>query len=272
MPELPEVEQVRKTLTPHIKNKTIAQIEIYVERLIKKPTADEFSKTLLGKTIRGLARKGKYLIFDIDGDWDLVVHLRMTGALIHTATDELPKYARIKFLLTDGSVLWYCDTRTLGTLHLLAKGEKCIAGLDNLGVEPIATEFTLEYFSHVLSSKKNKIKGLLLDQSFIAGLGNIYVDEALFLAKILPERTANSLTTDEISALYKTVITVIKQGIINKGTTFRDYRDGDGNKGSNQDNLFVYGRSGKPCLLCSSIIEYKKVAGRGSAFCRNCQK
>lgn len=271
MPELPEVEQVRKTLTPHIKNKTIAQIEIYVERLIKKPSPLEFSTILLGKTLLGLKRRGKYLIFDIEGTWDLVVHLRMTGALVYTTTNEMPKYARIKFSLNDGSILWYCDTRTLGTLHLLAKNEKCIAGLDNLGIEPIATEFTLDYFSNVLAIKKNKIKGLLLDQSFIAGLGNIYVDEALFLAKVLPERAANSLTTIETTSLHNAVIEVIKQGIANKGTTFRDYRDGDGNKGSNQNNLFVYGRSGKPCLSCGRLIEYKKIAGRGSAFCTNCQ-
>lgn len=272
MPELPEVEQVRKTLTPHIKNKTIKHIEIYVERLVKKPSALEFAKTLTGKTILSLNRKGKYLIFDIDGGWDLVVHLRMTGALVYTATEEMPKYARIKFLLNDDSVLWYCDTRTLGTLHLLAKNEKCIAGLDNLGIEPIAPEFTLEYFSDTLSRKKNKIKGLLLEQSFIAGLGNIYVDEALFLAKVLPMRAANSLTVQEVTALHHAVVTVIKQGIANRGTTFRDYRDGDGNKGSNQNNLFVYGRSGKACPSCNNIIEYKKIAGRGSSFCTHCQK
>ncbi len=272
MPELPEVENVRRTLAPHLLGRKITLIEIYVGRMIKWPDSDKFVAELTGRLINNLLRRGKYLLFDLDNDKLLVVHLRMTGALVVTPTDQPPPYARIRFALSDGSSLWYTDVRTLGTLHLLSKGENIIKGLKGLGPEPLAGQLDLAYLRTVLAKRKSTIKGLLLDQSVIAGIGNIYADEALAVAGIRPDRKANEISAKESKKLFEAIIKVIAQGIENRGTSFRDYKDGDGKKGSNQEHLLVYGRGKKPCHECQTPIEYVKVAGRGTCYCPKCQK
>ena len=273
MPEMPEVEQVRKTLTPHIQGKTITNIEIYLDRLIQHPTPEAFIKGLVGKTILDVGRKGKYLVLKTGASQELIVHLRMTGALIAQPEEApIPKYAKIKFELTDGINMWFTDIRTFGTLYLVTDGDAYIEGYETLGPEPLSSGFTVEYLAPLAAKSRKPIKTFILDQKIIAGLGNIYADECLALSKIMPTRLANTLSQDEIVQLCSAINAVIAQGIRNRGTTFRDYKDGEGNKGDNQNHLLVYSRSGKPCKSCGTALVQIKVGGRGSVYCPVCQK
>lgn len=273
MPEMPEVEQVRKTLAPHIKGKKITNIEIYLDRLIQHPTPEAFVKGLVGKTILEVGRKGKYLVLQTAAKQELIVHLRMTGALIAQPSEAPePRYAKIKFSLTDNTTMWFTDIRTFGTLYLVTDNDKYIEGYETLGPEPLSEAFTADYLAPLAEKSKKPIKTLILDQKVIAGLGNIYADECLALSKILPMRLANTLSRNEINELCEAINAVIAQGIKNRGTTFRDYKDGEGNKGNNQNHLLVYSRSGKPCRSCGTILLQTKIGGRGSVYCPNCQK
>lgn len=273
MPEMPEVEQVRKTLTPHIKGKTITNIEIYLDRLIQHPSPAEFIKGLVGKTIQEVGRKGKYLVLQTAASQKLIVHLRMTGALIAQSSNApVPKYAKIKFELTDGVTMWFTDIRTFGTLYLVTDNDVFIEGYETLGPEPLSAGFSAEYLAPLAAKSRKPIKTFILDQKIIAGLGNIYADECLALSKILPTRIANTLSAEEISRLCDAINAVIAQGIKNRGTTFRDYKDGEGNKGDNQNHLLVYSRAGKACRTCGATLLQIKVGGRGSVYCPECQK
>lgn len=273
MPEMPEVETIRRTLTDKVTGKRIASVEVLLPRLIKWPTAEQFRAVVTDVTISRLARRGKYLLFYLDNGYVMVVHLRMTGRLYYIKKGTPPdRFTRVVFTLADGDALLYADSRTLGTLYALPDEELWrIAGLASLGPEPLSEEFTLDYFRETVTSRKGTIKGLLLKQELIGGLGNIYVDEALALAGVHPERAAASLTEEEASRLYTAVNAVIAQGIEHGGTTFRDYRDGVGQKGSNQDHLQVYGRKNEACRRCGTPIAKTEVAGRGTHFCPHCQ-
>ncbi|MEG1345341.1 MAG: bifunctional DNA-formamidopyrimidine glycosylase/DNA-(apurinic or apyrimidinic site) lyase [Acidaminococcaceae bacterium] len=273
MPELPEVEQVRKTLIPHIVGKIIKKVEVRLPRLIQHPSAETFANVLVGQCIQAVKRKGKYLTLEFQTNLKLVIHLRMTGALIATAQGaEEPAYAKVKFELTGDQTLWFCDIRTFGTLHLIINDDISIEGYDTLGPEPFSPELTPEYLQTVCQKRKAAIKGVILDQKVIAGLGNIYADEALATAGILPQKPANSLSEKELARLIKGINKVIKQGIKNHGTTFRDYKDGEGKQGSNQHYLLVYGRGGEPCKKCGRLLATTKVAGRGTTYCPHCQQ
>lgn len=273
MPEMPEVEQVRKTLLPHIKGKTIKNIEINLARLIKYPSPEKFIAGLTGKTILDVGRRGKYLVLKTGENQKLIVHLRMTGSLIAQDADKPePPYAKIKFELTDGVTMWFCDIRTFGTLYLVTNNDAYIEGYETLGPEPLSEDFTADYMRPVIAKSRKPIKTLILEQTFIAGLGNIYADECLALSGILPMRTANTLTDEEIDRLHDAINKVIAQGIANRGTTFRDYKDGEGNKGDNQNHLLVYGRKGLCCKMCGGELLGTKVGGRGTTYCLHCQK
>lgn len=273
MPEMPEVEQVRKTLAPHIVGKKITSVEVYLDRLIKYPSKEEFCSRLTGRNIAEVGRKGKYLVLVTDDQQKLIVHLRMTGALLAQKQElEQPPYAKIKFTMTDGVNMWFTDIRTFGTLYLIRDGEYFIEGYETLGPEPLSAGFTAEYLKPLAQKSRKAVKTFILDQKIIAGLGNIYADECLATAKINPQRSANLLSEDEVEALCEAVNKVIAQGIKNKGTTFRDYKDGEGNSGQNQNYLLVYGRGGKPCKYCGKPLSSVKVGGRGTTYCEDCQK
>lgn len=274
MPELPEVETIRRQLAPKLAGRVITAVEVALPRLIKYPALPCFEQIIVGKRIEQLERRGKYLLFQLENKLTLVVHLRMTGRLFYRAAEAAcDAYTHIVFSLDNGFELRYADTRTLGTIYLVADCELVkIKGLYEMGPEPLTAAFDIDYFQQLLVKRKTKIKGLLLDQRRIGGLGNIYVDESLALAGIHPERPADSLSANETVSLYKAINTVIREGIEHGGTSFRDYVDGEGKPGTNQLYLRVYGRKQEPCRVCGTAIERMEVAGRGSFYCPRCQK
>lgn len=274
MPELPEVEIIRRNLADQLKTKRISDMQVLLPRLIKWPAPVTFQAMAIGKAITDMKRRGKYLLLELENGVLIVIHLRMTGRLC-CVTDDAARdpYTRIIFCLDDGTALHYADTRTLGTLYALRQEEIWrVSGLANMGPEPLTDEFTALYLQNLLKKSRAKIKSILLNQKYIGGLGNIYVDESLILAGIHPEREGASLRPDEIERLRAAVNRVIADGINDGGTTFRDYRDGNGGKGSHQQHLLAYGRGGLPCLKCGGVIEKIVVGGRGTHYCPNCQR
>lgn len=273
MPEMPEVEIIRQALAGQVTGKTVQRIDVRLPRLIKWPSSEAFQQSVVGRTITSLERRGKYLIFHLDEEVLLVVHLRMTGRLIYVVPG-MPhdKYTRVVFTFTDGHSLLYADTRTLGTLYLITPEELCrIGGLNAMGPEPLSPEFTREYLHSIAANYRGTIKGLLLNQKFIGGMGNIYVDESLYLSGIHPARSGNSLSGEEIDRLYTRINQVILEGIQHGGTTVRDYRNSNGQSGGHQHHLHVYGRKNQACRLCGCLIEKTEVAGRGTHYCPICQ-
>ena len=274
MPEMPEVEIIRRYLDTQVAGKTIMNLDIRLPRMIKWPDVEGFRALVTGRTIKSMNRRGKYLLMELDNDSKVVFHLRMTGRLVYEPTGETSDHhARVIFHLQDGASLVYGDTRTLGTIHGLKPQELgMLKGLAEMGPEPLSAEFTAEYLYKTANQRKVAIKSFLLNQKYIGGIGNIYADEALFLAGIHPLRPANSLTQAECSRLWESVNKVIADGIADGGTTFRDYQNGEGGKGSHQEHLYVYGRKGEQCRNCGAVIERITVGGRGTHFCPNCQE
>ena len=275
MPELPEVETVRRSLLPVILDKPIASVDVYYERILQHITPQKFKEQITGRRILDLARRGKYLIFHLENHLDLVAHLRMTGRLIYysDAAIAMAKHTSVIFGFASGGNLRFEDVRKFGTLDLVTSGEyEQIKGLHSLGVEPLSEAFTVEHLQNLIQDRSTKIKGLLLDQTKIAGMGNIYADESLFMARIHPERPANSLSSLEVQSLHLAIKDVLQDAIVGQGTTLRDYRTGYGREGSFQNKLQIYGKKGEKCPRCGVDLEYKKVAGRTSHFCPACQR
>ena len=274
MPEMPEVEQVRISLLPHIKGKKIVKAEVRLPRMILHPSVPEFITGVEGRTVTDVRRKGKYLTLLLDNGQYIMAHLRMTGALLVTSREAPePSFAKIRFTLTDGLDLWFTDIRTFGTMCLCGGSDPWTdKGYASLGPEPLSAVFTEDYLLQRVKKSHQMIKCFLLDQHKIAGLGNIYADEALAAADIRPTRYTDRLTKKQVHALYEAVNQVIAQGLRNHGTTFRDYQDADGHMGNNRDFLLVYGRKGQPCTKCGAELKQIKVGGRGSVYCPRCQK
>ena len=272
MPELPEVETVRRSLANHIIGQRIAQVEVLSWRAIRPRTEAEFASGLLGRTIVAVDRRGKYLELTLDdGSW-LLIHLRMTGQLLVTDKDQpLAKHTAVVFTFDSGKQLRFVDQRKFGLLEHIKDRSEAARGYQTLGVEPTSSEFTVDYLREVMARRTAKVKGLLLNQSLIAGLGNIYADEALFHAGIHPQREGRSLTEKELEELHRAIVTVIEEGITHRGTTIRNYVDGSGKSGGYQERLQVYGKEGDPCPRCKTTRRVK-VAGRSSFHCPNCQR
>ncbi|MDI9412342.1 MAG: DNA-formamidopyrimidine glycosylase [Bacillota bacterium] len=275
MPELPEVETVRRSLLPVVLNKPIITVQVNYERILQHISSADFKSALIGNEFSQIKRSGKYLIFSLKDNRELVIHLRMTGRLIYYSDQSIPlaKHTSVIFGFETGDELRFEDVRKFATIDLVSKGNyEQVKGLFNLGIEPLSKEFSPEVLSDFVHKRSTKIKSVLLNQSLIAGLGNIYVDESLFMSGIHPERPANSLKKAEITRLHGAIQTVLKDAIDNQGTTLRDYRTGYGQEGSFQNRLQIYGRKGEKCPTCGTNIEHKKVAGRTSHFCPICQK
>ncbi|PKM80242.1 MAG: formamidopyrimidine-DNA glycosylase [Firmicutes bacterium HGW-Firmicutes-14] len=274
MPELPEVETIRRSLEEKVKGKTFTGVEIFLDKMLKGLEPGDLDEKFKGKKITGIDRRGKYLLINLTGGVVMVIHLRMTGQLLYCAPDqEKAKHTHLVFHLNDMYQLRFIDQRQFGKVHIVSLKELgSISGLKNLGVEPLSDIFTREHFKKGLRNRRIKIKPLLLDQTFIAGIGNIYADEALFRARVNPEQVAANINAREAVRLYTAIREVLLEGVENRGTSIKDYVDGDGTRGSNQNYLRVYGREGEPCLKCKTAIQRKVISGRSAHFCPKCQK
>ena len=272
MPELPEVETVRRGLERLVVGKTIGQVQVRYAKMIGTGV-DSFVHDLPGQTIERIGRRGKYLLFYLTGGV-LVSHLRMEGKYLFYS-DAVPerKHAHVFFEMTDGGTLVYEDVRKFGTMEFLKKDQlEAYFAARKLGPEPTDSDFLLAPFAAALSRSKKPIKPYLLEQTLVVGLGNIYVDEALWRARIHPARPAASLKPTEVKRLREQIIEVLQLGIEKRGSTIRTYRNALGEDGTMQDFLQVYGKTGQPCARCGSPIEKIKLGGRGTHLCPNCQK
>lgn len=333
MPELPEVETVRRGLAQTIIGKTVMAVEVRASKIFAD-VDNVIESKLIGATITTVARRAKILMIGLSNDWTLAVHLKMTGQLVvkqpeitkpkiqtsnksqnsnpktekndlaaftgghpEKAYDQpLPhKHTHVIVTFTDGTKLYYNDLRKFGWMRLLSDNRKfqisnpksqtqskiqnpnflTVEGfIDSLGLgpEPLEAEFTVEYFVRLLAKRVIPIKQLLLEQKGIAGIGNIYADEALFYAGIHPQRRANSLGEDEIEKLFTGIQHVLRLGVEHGGTTMSDYRNVDGEQGRMREHLKVYGREGEACFICGTAIERMKIGQRSSHYCPTCQK
>ncbi|RRK09887.1 bifunctional DNA-formamidopyrimidine glycosylase/DNA-(apurinic or apyrimidinic site) lyase [Lactiplantibacillus garii] len=268
MPELPEVETVRRGLNRLVKGATVASIEVFWPKIINNDV-ESFEARLKGQTIEKIDRRGKYLLFRFTNGLTMVSHLRMEGKYnVVPRGEDQTKHTHVVFHLTDDRDLLYNDTRKFGRMTLVPTGEEnTVGGLKKMGPEPVADQLTLAYLEDTFGKSKKMIKPLLLDQSKIAGIGNIYADETLWMSKIHPMRPANSLTENEISALRQNIIDEMAMAIKGHGTTVHSFSTAFGEAGQFQNHLHVYGREGEPCERCGTLIEKIKVAQRGTHFC-----
>lgn len=273
MPELPEVETIRRTLEQLVLTKEIKKVSVFWPKIIKYPEEiAEFKDALVGQRIEKMGRRGKFLIF-YSNDFALVSHLRMEGKyLLFQQGEEIDKHTHVIFHFTDGTELRYRDVRKFGTMHLFLKGTEFERlPLSQLGPEPFSENFTVEHLKNGLAKTNRSIKAVLLDQKVVVGLGNIYVDEALFRSRIHPERKSNTLSKKELEILHKEIIATLSEAVEKGGSTIRSYINSQGEMGMFQLELFVYGRKGEHCKICSSPLEKIVVGGRGTVFCPSCQ-
>ena len=270
MPELPEVESVRRGLAPVLEGRRLRRVEIADARLTRPFDPGEVARALEGERVKALDRRGKYLVFRFESGRALLIHLRMTGSLLQGDLRDDP-YRRAVVRLDDGSNVAYRDVRRFGT-WLLLEPEEVEPYLDaRVGAEPLERAFGAAALAARLAKRRAPVKAALLDQRTLAGVGNIYADEALWRARIHPLREARSLDADEVKALRKGVRDALQLGIRRQGSTLRDYRLPDGGSGGMQAEFKVYGRAGEPCERCGTPIERIRVAGRGTWYCPFCQ-
>ncbi|MEA2636057.1 MAG: formamidopyrimidine-DNA glycosylase [Chloroflexota bacterium] len=281
MPELPEVETIVRDLRPQLAGRRIESVQLTRDpairkRLVRYPNPTKFVRHLRRRTIRSVERRGKYLVMPLDDNGErLVVHLGMTGHLRVWEPEEAPvKHTHFRALLDSGLELRYDDPRQFGRL-LLGTQEELVASRAfpaRLGPEPIHGDLTQAEFDKIVKSRRRPIKSALLDQSFLAGVGNIYADEACFRAGIRPSRWTHRLTARERRALYGAIQEVLEDSIAARGSSVINYVDAFGLRGTNQEKLLVYGRSGEPCVKCGTPLQGTRLAGRGTVYCRTCQR
>ncbi len=281
MPELPEVETVVRDLRPQLSGRRIESVRLardpaVLGRLIRYPTPRAFARRLKGRTIRTVERRGKYIVMPLDENGRrFVVHLGMTGHLRGWEPEEAAvNHTHFRALLDSGLELRYDDPRQFGRL-LLGTQEELVAARAfpaRLGPEPIHGDLTEAEFERLIRARRRPVKSALLDQSFLAGVGNIYADEACFRAGIRPSRWTNRLTMRERRALYSAIQEVLENSIAARGSSIINYVDAFGIRGGNQEKLLVYGRGGEPCLRCGTPLQATRLAGRGTVYCRKCQR
>ncbi|HMM05724.1 MAG TPA: bifunctional DNA-formamidopyrimidine glycosylase/DNA-(apurinic or apyrimidinic site) lyase [Clostridiales bacterium] len=272
MPELPEVETVRRIVAEHIRGKEMIAVEVNHSGVLDGISDADFSALLLGHAVEDMKRRGKYLIFCLDDGRELLLHLRMTGQLVYFEDDfEQDKHCHVIVRFAQGG-WFYRDVRRFGRFCPIGVDGKTECGLKKLGLEPMDRQFTLNYVKDGLQSRRGPIKSRLLDQEFIAGIGNIYADEILFEARIHPQKPCSELTNCQLKRLKKAAETVLEEAIAHRGTTFSDYRDGYGRVGGHQEHLKVFHRGGKTCPRCGETIVTLKCGGRTTSYCPKCQK
>lgn len=271
MPELPEVETVKNGLIKKVKGRKIIGCQVLYKGIIAYPETEKFIERITNQTIKDIKRRGKFIIFELD-DYNLISHLRMEGKyFIKYPFDEVSKHDHVIFSLDNNQELRYNDTRKFGKMHLVKKDELDITPISKLGLEPWDKALTTDYLKQKLNKKK-AIKTLLLDQSIISGIGNIYADEILFLSKINPEESGANLTTKNLEDIIKYTQEVLEKAISLGGTTIHTYTAVDGITGRFQQELLVHGKTNLPCPNCNKPIKKIVVNTRGTYYCPNCQK
>jgi len=270
MPELPEVETVKNEIAPHIIGKRIKEVTLLWDGIVRQPLPADFLSKLAGRKIKDIVRRGKYLLWHLNGADTLILHLKMSGSLLlGKGGDEPPKYTRAILHLDDGTAVYFRDPRKFGRMWLVEDIDTIIG---KLGPEALGKDLTLKRFAELLTKHRIPIKALLCDQEFVAGIGNMYADEALFRSKIYPLRAAANLTTGEISRLYKAIREVLLAGIKNKGASIVNYYRPDGTKGIAHQGFRVAHRGGQACVICGTPVARMVVRGRGTYYCPRCQK
>lgn len=267
MPELPEVETIRTELLPYVIGREITGVDLFWERIVRQPSVEEFRSRIVGQKITGLSRRGKYLFFHLSGGEMLVMHMKMTGSLLVDPSDS--RFTRAIFHLDNGVALHFWDPRKFGVMWL-DKDESDVEG--KLGPEPLEDGFTLGVLAELIGNRTAPIKPVILDQSVIAGIGNMYADEALFDAKIHPMRAAGSLSRDEIGRLHGSIKRVLRKALEEKGASIRNYIRPDGRPGTAHDEFNVAHGVGKNCPRCGTPIRRIVVRNRGTYFCPECQR
>jgi formamidopyrimidine-DNA glycosylase len=268
MPELPEVETVVRGLRAPLIGRTIQDVWYDWPKVIATPAPNDFVDRIKGQTFQAVTRRAKYIVCELDHDI-LAVHLKMTGRLITWDRAEMPdRWVHFRLTLDNGQYLCFSDARRFGRVYLASK---LTDFAPDLGPEPLEDEFTIDMLSERLNGRHRAIKALLLEQSFVAGVGNIYADEALHRAGIHPLRRADELSDEEIARLHHAVRAALADGIHYEGASVNWYRKADGTAGESQNHLYVYDREGQPCLNCGQPIEKIRVAQRGTHFCPSCQ-
>lgn len=273
MPELPEVETIRKTLRELVIGKTIDSVEVHWAKIIQEPDdIVQFQQLAQGQTIHDIRRKGKFLLFDLD-EHVLISHLRMEGKYgVFPNEEEIALHTHVIFRMTDGTDLRYQDVRKFGTMHLYKKGTELEQKpLLLVAADPLEPEFSYSLFREKVQRSNRNIKNILLDQSVIAGLGNIYVDETLFLAGIHPLTKGAQLSDQQILLIQEAAVTTLQDAVKQGGTTIRSYVNSQGQIGMFQQKLHVYGQNNKACTTCGDMIMKIKVGGRGTHYCPSCQ-
>jgi formamidopyrimidine-DNA glycosylase len=287
MPELPEVETVARQLEPEIEGRRIELLEVLDGRWSRPVPPEQLGAEVSGSTIEGLGRRGKYLLLGLSGERTLVMHLRMTGNLVLVEGDDIldpaegrllyqgertteARHLRARFVLEGGRELWFTDPRRFGEAFLIAD-EKLEERFAKLGAEPFSPQFTAEGLGRVAAGRTAPLKSFLLDQSKIAGVGNIYADEALYRARLHPLSPAGSMKPEHLEALRDAVVAALQAGIDAGGSSIDDYRDGRGEKGTMQEKFLVHTREGQPCPSCGGEIVRIVVGGRSTYFCPDCQ-
>ena len=269
MPELPEVETVKNELAPHLLGRTFTGITLLWDGIVKTPSAEEFRSRLTGQKVTGLSRHGKYLVLALNSDDRLVIHMKMSGSLLlsHDSKDP-PKYTRAIFHFKGGTRIFFRDPRKFGRVWLVRDWR---TAAPRLGPEPLEPEFTPQVLARRLQNRKAPVKALLCDQSVIAGIGNMYADEALFAAGIHPLRSGDSLTTAEIERLYHAIQQTLRAAIDNKGASIVNYYRPGGETGTAHFDFKVAHGRGKNCPNCGGPIQRITVRNRGTYFCPRCQ-
>ena len=273
MPELPEVETIRRGLSPLIIGEVIK--DVFIEKdtlglLAGSLSLDDFKNTFIGSQIEELSRHGKYLVFSLNNGFLWIVHLRMTGQIVWTAAEDPPlNYQRAYISFESGYDLRWADLRKFGTWQITTD---ILELQKKLGPEPLDAEFSVAYLRQLIKNRTTPIKSLLLDQHFVAGLGNIYVDEALYQARISPDTPSGQLSTRAITKLRESCYSVLERAIEYGGASFSDYVDAYGDEGEAHMHVQVFRRDGKACYRCGTIIQKIRLAGRGTHFCPKCQR
>jgi len=272
VPELPEVETIRRHLAPRVRGRALARVEVRDPRWCAPLSVAETVAAIEGRRVERLWRRGKYLVASLEGDVHLIMHLRMTGTVLYDADPARP-HTRVVMSLDDGHGLTWVDPRRFGTGQL-ARGQADLEAFFDarLGVEPLSDAFTPDLLRSLARARRAPVKAFLLDQRRIAGVGNIYADEALFRARIHPLRPAGRLTGAEVERLRDAVVASLSAGVAAKGASIDDFRDPDGARGAFQDQFLVHRRRGEPCPRCGKPIEKLVAAGRGTYVCPRCQR